>query len=86
MKSVTPLKVKPGRQSLENRLSGIFQTLGNILLQKRRVSMTKHKPQTPSKVRAKGIDPIWKQVCSLLQEDLMSGPLSRRIRIGTSVP
>ena len=34
MKSIIPLKVKPGRQSLENGLSLTFQVIGNILLDK----------------------------------------------------
>ena len=39
MKRITPQKVKPGRQGLENELSCIFQAIGNILL-RRRASMT----------------------------------------------
>ena len=34
MKTVTHLKVKPGRQSLENGLACTFQATGNILLYK----------------------------------------------------
>ena len=44
-------------QNLENRLSCIFQALGNILLQRYRASMTKHRQQS-TKVKAKGIDLI----------------------------
>ena len=45
-KGVIPLKVESGRQSLENGLSHIFQAIGNILLQRCRASMTKHKEQS----------------------------------------
>ena len=65
MKIVIHLKVKPGRQSLENVLSCVFQAVGNILLQRSRASIKKHL-QLSAKVRAKGIDPIWSQVCSSL--------------------
>ena len=34
MKTVTHLKVKPGRQSLENRLSCTFKATGNMVLDK----------------------------------------------------
>ena len=64
-KSVIPLKVKSGRQNLENGLSCIFWAMGNILFHKYRASMTKHRKQS-TKVRAKGIDPIWSQVSSSL--------------------
>ena len=47
------------------RMGYILQPVGNILLQRCRVSMTKHKPQS-TKFRAKGIDSIWSQVCSSL--------------------
>ena len=57
MKSVTPLKVKPGKQSLEKGLLCIFQTIGNIPLQKSRDRMTKHRPES-TKVRTKEIDSI----------------------------
>ena len=61
------LEVKPGKQSLENGQSRIFQAIGNIILQRCRASMTKHRQQS-TKVRAKGIHPMWGQVCfSLLQ-------------------
>ena len=64
------LKFKSGRQSHEKglyvyfRLREIFFYL--LKRQRCRVSMTKHKPQS-TKFRAKGIDSIWSQVCSLLQ-------------------
>ena len=57
MKSFIPLKVKPGRQSLEKGLLCIFQAIGNILLQRGRGSMTKHRQQS-TKVKAKGMGPI----------------------------
>ena len=71
-KSVIPLKVKPGRQSIE-----IFQAIGNILLQRCRASVTKHRKQS-TKVRAKGIDPIWSQVCS--------SPLQYQAQVGGPGP
>ena len=61
MKSVIPLKVKPGRQSLKKGLLCIFQTIGNIPFQRYRSSMTKHRQQG-TKFRAKEIDPLWSQV------------------------
>lgn len=67
MKSVTPLKVKPRRQSLEKGLLGVFQATDNIPLQRCRVSKPKHRQQS-TKVQAKRKAPIWRQVClSLLQ-------------------
>ena len=42
-KSVMPLKVKPGRKSLENGISCMFQAVGNILSQRCRASMSEHK-------------------------------------------
>ena len=61
-KTVTYLKVKPGRQSLENKtimyISGYRQ---HSFGQSCRTSMTEHQ----QKVRAKGTDPIRCQVCSL---------------------
>ena len=72
MKSVRPLKDKPGRQSLEKGLLCIFQATGNIPLQRYRASITKHRQQS-TKVRAKGVDPIWSQVCSsLLQQEILN--------------
>ena len=62
MKSVTDFKVNPGRQSLEKGGLCIFQAIGNILLQRCRASMTKHRQQSTN-VR---IDPLWSQVCSSL--------------------
>ena len=64
-KSVTSLKVKPGRQSLEKGLLCVFQATGIILSQRCRARITKHSKQSTN-VRAKGIDPIWCQVCSSL--------------------
>ena len=51
-------------QSLENGLSCIFQAIG-ILLQKCRARVTEPREQS-TRVRAKGIEPIWIQVCSSL--------------------
>ena len=59
-KGVIPLKVKAGKQNLEDRLSRIFQEIGNILFTKVQ-SMSKHRQQS-TKVKAKGIDPVWSQV------------------------
>ena len=84
MKNVIHLKVKPGRQSLENGLSGIFQALGNALLQRCRSSVTKQ-GQLNTKAGAKGIGQIWSQVHSSLlhgqlcyfsrrESDLYAGP------------
>ena len=61
-KGVLPLKVKLGRQSLEKELSCIFQAIGNILLQRFRASITKHRQQS-TEVGATGIDPKRSQVC-----------------------
>ena len=58
-------------QSLENGLLCIFRAIGNILLQMYRVIMTKLWQQR-TRVRAKETDPIWSQVCSLLQEQMLS--------------
>ena len=52
-------------QRLEHGLSCLFQAIGNILLQRCRARMTKHRQQS-TEVRAKGLDPIWSQVCSSL--------------------
>lgn len=63
------LKFKSGRQSHEKglyvyfRLREIFFYL--LKRQRCRVSMTKHRQQS-IRVRAKGIDPIGRQVCSTL--------------------
>ena len=65
---ILPLKIKPGRQSLEKGLSCIFQAIGNRSFTKCRASMTKHRRQS-TEVRAKGIDPTWSQVCSLSQTE-----------------
>ena len=65
MKSVILLKVKPGRQSLEKGTLCVFQAIGNIPLQRHRVSKTKHRQQS-TRVRAKRIAPIRSQVCSSL--------------------
>ena len=56
-------KGQAGKQSLEKGLLYQFQAIGNILLQRCRASMTKHR-QKGTKVRAKRRGPIWKQVCS----------------------
>ena len=56
-KSVICLQVKPERQSHENGLAYTFQATGNILLERCRASMTKHKRQN-TKVIAKGADPM----------------------------
>ena len=53
-------------QSPEHRLPCIFQATGNILLQRCRASMTKHRPQS-TRVRAKAINPTWSQVCSVTE-------------------
>ena len=71
-KSVMALKVNPGRQSPEKGLSFIFQAIGNVLLQRCRVSMTKHW-QHSTKVRDKGIDLMWSHIgSSLLQEESLA--------------
>ena len=54
-------------QSLESGLSSIFQALGNILSQRYRASMTKHKQQS-TRVRAKGIDPTWSHISPSLSQ------------------
>ena len=51
-------------QSPKNRLSCLFQAPCNILFRRYRTSMTQHRQQS-SKVRAKGIDPIWNHICLL---------------------
>lgn len=61
-KTLLALKVKPGKQSIAKYLLCVFQAIGNILLQRSRASMTKHKQQS-THVRAKGIDSMWSQVC-----------------------
>ena len=58
-------------QSPENRLCCIFQTRGNIVLQRCSAIMTKHRQQS-TKVGAKGIEPIWSQVCSLPHNEMLS--------------
>lgn len=40
MKSTVPLKVKCGKQNLENGLSCVFQAIGNRILQWYRANMT----------------------------------------------
>ena len=81
-KSVIPLKGKPGKQRIEKGLLCVFQAIGNILLQRFRASTTKHRQQS-TKVRAKGTDSTWSQVCSsLLQWQAMNCSMaSRRIFI-----
>ena len=54
-------------QSLENGLSSMFQALGNILSQRNRASMTKHRQQG-TRVRAKGIDPVWVHISPSLSQ------------------
>ena len=44
-------------QSLKNGLPCIFQVISNILLERCRANMTKHRQQS-TRVRAKEIDPI----------------------------
>ena len=56
-KSVICLQVKPERQSHENGLSYILQATGNVLLERCRASMTKHKQQN-TKLIAKGADSV----------------------------
>ena len=63
---------RPGLEPVCPTLAGRFSTtappgkpLGNILLQRCRTSMTKRR-QRNTKVRAKGIEPTWSQVCSPL--------------------
>ena len=64
-------------QSPKNRLSCIFQAISNIIFQRCRVSMTKHRQQG-TKIKVKGRDLIWIQISfSLLH---MQG-LSRRVHI-----
>ena len=58
-------------QSLENGLSCVFQTIGSILLQRCTASMSKHRQQS-TKVRTKGIDPIWNQGYSSLLQNLVA--------------
>ena len=54
-------------QSPENGLSSIFQALGDILSQRNRASMTKHRQQS-TRVRAKGIDPMWSHISPFLPQ------------------
>ena len=54
-------------QSLENELSSIFQALGNILSQRCRASMAKHRQQSTG-VSAKGIDPMWSHISPSLSQ------------------
>ena len=61
-------------QRLEKGLYCIFQATGNIVLQRCRASMTKHRQQS-TRVRNKGTDPLWSQVCSLLQNYRMNSAL-----------
>lgn len=58
-------------QSLENGLSCVFQAIGSILLQRCTASMSKHRQQS-TKVRTKGIDPIWNQGYSSLLQNLVA--------------
>ena len=55
---LTPLKFKPLWQSIEKGLLRIFQAIGNILLQRCRASLTKHR-QWSTKVNV-----LEKNVCS----------------------
>lgn len=52
-------------QSLKNGLSCMFEAVNHILLQWGRENRTKHR-QKCTKVKAKEIDSVWSQVCSLL--------------------
>ena len=71
MGKCTLLKVKFGRQSLENELCGVFQATSNILSQRCRASRTKHRQQS-TRVRSKGMDPIWSQTCPLVIKQLLT--------------
>ena len=67
-------------QGLENGLSCILQAVDNIVLQKRRASMTKHIQQS-TRFRAKGIDPVWSQVCSSLLQEELSEEVTLKLRL-----
>ena len=56
-------------QSLENRRSCVFQAIGGVLLQRCAATMSKHRKHS-TKVRAKGIDPVWNQAYSSLLQNL----------------
>ena len=58
-------------QSPEDRLYCIFHAIGNIILQRCRASMTKHRQQSP-KVRVKETYPTWGQICCSLLQFLFS--------------
>ena len=63
-RSVIPLKVRALRMGYHL----YFRLWATLFYRTCRASMTKHRPQS-TKVRAKGIDPLWSQVCSsLLQQ------------------
>ena len=51
----------------QKELLGIFQAIDNILLQMCRASMTKYRKHS-TRVRAKGLDSVWSQVCSSLSQ------------------
>ena len=60
-KSIIPLKIRALRMGYH-----VYFTLQAIFrLQRCRACMTKHRQQS-TRVKAKGIDPIWSQVCSSL--------------------
>ena len=73
MKSVIPLKVKPGRQSLEKGL--LCQGIGNILLQRYRATKTKHRQQR-TKIEAKEVTPICSYICFSVLQVLVSDKLT----------
>ena len=58
-------------QSLEKGISCIFWVVGSNLLQRCRAIVTEYRRQN-TKVRAKGIDSIWSQVCSSLLQFLLA--------------
>lgn len=68
MKSDMALKVKPGRQSFEKGCYIYFGLLSKFFYEKCRANRTNHRQQK-TKVRAKGVDSIWNQVCSFLLHD-----------------
>ena len=79
MKSTVPLKVKCGKQNLENGLSCVFQAIGHRILQWYRANMTRHGQQS-TKVRAKGTS---SQVCSSLLQTYRRLTLSQSISFVT---
>lgn len=67
MKGIILLKVKPERQRALRVAIMYISGYRHILLQRHRARMTKHRQQR-RRVRAKGTDLTWSQVCLLLHQ------------------